>query len=119
MHDPLGDKGTVKVKRYVTVKAVTRPTLIDVLFGIMDKSDLRQLGPRQLGPILMQTRPLLKPLEGSVLQMMATLLKLRYYMGGHEDKRSSRPFIFVSVIFESTRVPTDLIYNSLVIKISV
>ena len=77
---------------------------------IMDNSDLRQLGPHQLGPILMETQPLLKLiytkltlfhiyylstlhinnvlyilrdkfawkwlLEGSILQMMATLLKL-------------------------------------------
>ena len=51
------------------------PILIyDLLCGIMDNSDLHQLGPCQLWPILMQTQPLLKLTPHQVNKLILSLI---------------------------------------------
>ena len=54
----------------------------------MDNSDLRQLGPHQLGPILLQTQPLLKLIPTMLILFLCTRVVIK--INGHEDKRSSK-----------------------------
>ena len=50
------------------------------MYGIMENLDLHQLGPHQLGLILMQTRPLLKFIPTTIMLFLCILFMYASYV---------------------------------------